>query len=213
MAIAFDAPSETFSNSIQTLNWFHTCSGSDRILWVGVMTSSTRSVSSVTYNGVALTSLTRSAGGQPVQLWYLIAPATGTNTISVSIGAPNSFVYTSGASYTGVKQSGQPDAQNTNSTSSSSVSTSVTTVADNSWVVLIARNDTDGNTNAGTNSTERTAGAAGTVQLYDSNGAVSPAGSFSMTVTNAGSYATTIAMASFSPLVSAASFIPRIIYY
>lgn len=199
MAIAFDAASESFTNSATSLTWSHTCTGSDRILWVSVMASSARNITGVTYNGVALTSLTRSAGTQPMQLWYLIAPATGANNIVVSIDGAASFIYTSAGSYTGVEQSGQPDAQATNSTTASSVTTTLTTIADNCWTILGARGATSGNTDASTNSTERAAGAAGTVQLYDSNGAVTPAGSFGMTITTAGSEAITTAMASFSP--------------
>jgi len=198
--IAFDVASEAFSNSAQTLAWSHTCSGANRRLWVAVMTLSGRSVSTVTFNGTNLTALTRSAGGQPVQLWFLDAPSTGTHSIVVSIGTPNSYIYAAAASYTGVRQTGTADSQNTQSVVGSSVSTSVTTVEDNSWVILCARNDSSGDTNASTNSTERAAGASGTVQLYDSNSPVTPAGSFSMTVTNGGSYQTTIAMASFAPV-------------
>jgi hypothetical protein len=202
MAIAFDAVSESWTNSGTSLTWSHTCSGSDRILWVSVMTLSTRTVTGVTYNGVSLTSLTRSSGSQPMQLWYLIAPATGANNIVVSINSTASFIYTSAASYTGVNQSSQPDAQNTNNTTGTSITTTLTTVADNSWSILGARNDATGITSAGTNSTQRASGSVGTVQLYDSNAPKTPAGSFSMTVTNSSSAATTTAMASFSPAVA-----------
>lgn len=211
MAIAFNAATESFTNAGQTLNFSHTTAGTDRILWVGVMTLSTRSVSGVTYNGVAMTGLTRSGGGQPVQLWYLINPATGSNTVSISIGSPNSFIYAAAASYTGAKQSGQPDSQNTNNVSGSPINTSTTVVAANSWAILVARNDTSGDTTASTGSTERAAGAIGTVQLYDSNGGLS-AGSQTMSLTSGGG-GTTTAIASFSEAVAASTFRPRIIMY
>jgi hypothetical protein len=209
MANAFDASSSDFSNSAQTRSWAHTCTGSDRFLWVGVMTLSSRSVSSVTYNGVSLTSLPRSGGAQPVQLWYLANPASGTNNIEVSIGSPNSFIYSVAASYTGVNASGQPDAQSTANSTGTSVTTTLTTVADNSWAILVARNEDSGDTDAGTNCTERVAGGA-FMQLYDSGGPITPAGSFSMTVNNGGSHSTMRAMASFSPAGGAAVATPTL---
>jgi hypothetical protein len=204
-AIAFDSGSSAFSNSATSITWAHTTAGTNRILWVGAMSLNARSISSTTYNGIDLTPLTRSPGSasaQPVQLWYLIAPATGSNNIVMTLNAGgNSFIYGAAASYTGVEQANQPDAQNTNSTTALSVTTSVTVVDLNSWVVLVARNSDSGDTNAGTNSTERVANT-GYIQMYDSNAGISP-GSFSMTVTNGGVHITTIAMASFSPALPA----------
>lgn len=202
MAIAFDASSSGFTNSGTSVTFAHTCTGSDRILFVGVMASSARTISSVTYNGVAMTNINRSAGGQPCALYYLIAPATGSNNVVVTIDS-TSFCYCAALSYTGAKQSGQPDANNTNQATTSSLATSVTSVADNCWAVLVARNDTDGNTSAGTGSTIRVGSGSGLIQMYDTNGPKTPAGSISMTVTNVVSYDTTTAMASFSPSVAA----------
>lgn len=209
MAIAFDSSSFGNSNSATSITFSHTCSGLNRILFVGVSTVSARTISSVTYNGIAMTNINRSGGSQVVALYYLIGPATGTNNIVVTIDS-TSFIYADSVSYTGVAQSGQPDAQNTSASTNTTRTTSVTTVADNCWAVLIARGVSDGDTNAGTGSTERVA-STGYIQMYDSNGPKTPAGSYSMSTTQV-NQEVTHAMASFSPFVGSA-FIPKIIQF
>jgi len=197
MAIAFDSSSfgNTGANNT-SVTWSHTCSGANRILFVGVSCPSTRTISSVTYNGVGMTNINRSSGSQTVALYYLIAPATGANNVVVTVDS-STFIYCDATSYTGVKQSSQPDANNTSSTTSTTVTTSVTTIADNCWSVLIARGESDGVTSAGTGSTSRVS-SSGYVQMYDSNGNITPAGSYSMSTTQS-SQVVTQAMASFSP--------------
>lgn len=199
MAISFDASSSGFTNSGTSVTFSHTCSGTNKILFVGVMVASSTTISSVFYGGLPMTSINRSSGGQQCALYYLLNPPGGSNNVVVTIGS-TSYCYCASLSYTGVLQTSQPDANNTNfSAATTSLTTSVTTVADNAWAVLLARNDTDGNTSAGIGSTLRVGGGSGLVQMYDSGSRKSPAGSLSMVVTNVGSYDTSSAMASFSP--------------
>lgn len=195
MAIATDAFSSVVSNSASVISGSHSCGGSNRIMWIGFSTSG--SVRGVRVEGTPATFATRSpVGGQPVYLYFRVNPLSGENSWEVETET-TTFIYADIGSYTGAKQSDQPDAVGANFLASTSVSTSVVTIADNSWAVLVARNDDDGNTDAGTGSTERIA-ATGYAQFYD-NGPKTPAGSLSMTVTNAGAFNTTTAMASFSP--------------
>jgi hypothetical protein len=68
----------------------HTCSGSNRYLIVIVHIDSSSSVTSVTYNGVSLALI--QAQNPPgsfgrTEMWGLVAPATGSNTVSVNVGA------------------------------------------------------------------------------------------------------------------------------
>jgi hypothetical protein len=199
MAIAFDAASETFSNSTSSLGWSHTCTGSDRILWVYVMhNSGAGTISSVTYNGVALTKYVEDALGQRSSLWYLIAPSTGTNTITVT-PSTTMYCYTAAASYTGVHQTSFLDGSDTSSAAQASLASSITTTQDNCWTILGARQQSTGNTDASTGCTERAAGAVGTVQLYDSNSAITPAGVYSMTTTQSATGTTGHVMAAFAP--------------
>lgn len=203
MAIAFDTSTSYFSNSGTSHSWSHTTSGTDRILWVNVMNSSGVSISSVTYNGVGMTNAVNSGASQRNTLFYLVNPASGSNTVTVTL-ASSSYCYTNSASYTGAEQSGQPDATNGQNSSTATLTTSVTTTDDNCWTVLGARQASTGNTSAGTGTTQREA-HAGYTQFYDSNAAITPAGSTSLQTTQSASGTTGHAMASFSPAPEAAA--------
>ncbi len=200
----YDTFSESFTNSGTSLTWSHTCSGTNRILWVGVMTLNTRSISGITYNGVAMTPLTRSGGPQPIQLWYLINPALGANNIIATLSGDASFLYGAGTSYFNAVQSGVPDSQNTATSIGTPLSTSTTIVNPNCWLVMAVRNDGDGLSDASTGAVERATGSAGTIQIYDSNGIVGT-GSQSMSITLAGGGTTDRAIASFQMITASNS--------
>ncbi len=82
-----NAGGATYSNSFDAGS-----TGSDRCLIVAAFcdTSSTDSVDSVTYNGVSLTEVQQITAEYPnpwivgVSLWRLVAPATGSNTLTVN---------------------------------------------------------------------------------------------------------------------------------
>lgn len=89
--VTFDAASnydgQIFASSF---SWSHTCSGNDRCLVVGVSIrgSTNGIVSSITYNGVSLTKIAHaeySDTANRIELWYLLNPATGSNTIEVTL--------------------------------------------------------------------------------------------------------------------------------
>ena len=78
----YTASSASFSNSFTVAN------NSNRILLVHVACNSTQSVSGVTYNGVAMTALfsnTYNDGSTNYSLYYLLAPTTGANTLTVNL--------------------------------------------------------------------------------------------------------------------------------
>ena len=116
--IAFDASSAGVqTTTANNISWSHTCTGSNLILWVAVTEETSDDITGVTYNSVALTALTKSGtvtGAGFSQLWYLINPATGANTVQVNRTGTTGRLTGCSASYTGAKQSGVPDAQNTN---------------------------------------------------------------------------------------------------
>lgn len=95
-----------------SFSWSHTCTGSDRGLLVGVMAwqNTSEVVSSITYNSVALSkeiSLdpgSRSGDGHFVEIWSLANPASGSNTIAVTMSASTTCV-SAGVSFTNVLQS------------------------------------------------------------------------------------------------------------
>lgn len=206
--IAYDTSVDgSLVNPGTSLTWSHTTSGSNRILWVGafgdtlIADPTCAKITGVTYNAVAMTQLpTVSPVGTPadrcVYLFYLIAPATGANNVVVS--ASSSIVIKGlSASYTGAKQSGVPDASaNNTGTSVTSITTSVTVVAANSWTILVGKNSF-GAPVAGTGSTQRQ--NANDFGIFDSNGPLA-AGSRSMQLTIGTSSNFGVVMASFAPL-------------
>lgn len=187
MAIAFDAATDLGSTlSGDTLTTAHTCTGTDRILFVGTVgKAGTDTISGVTYNGVAMTKIATAqvATRRYSTLWYLINPASGSNNVVISSSETN-VIEGLAASYTGAKQSGQPDAQNTNTAvSSSSIAVSVTSVADNCWHMMFVGNTSGGSTSsAGSGTTQRVTGSTFFVgnAMLDSNGPKTPAGSYTL---------------------------------
>lgn len=97
-----------------------------------------------------------------------------------------SWVRCLAGSYTGVAQSGQPEASHAKSqTSGTSETDSVTTITDNSWVVAFCINGVDFKINSGSITQRRTHTEGG---FGDSNGPKTPAGSFSVTFGNYSSW-------------------------
>jgi len=149
MAIAFDASSQSGGGSLDssgtTLTWSHTCTGSNRVLWAAFTYRSAGSaiqVSSATYNGVALTFISRrlvgtaGAGQTCVEQWYLTAPATGANNIVLTLSANiNSEASGLGGGYavslTGVDQTTAFDSESTATGSGTAETITITTVATN----------------------------------------------------------------------------------
>ena len=116
MTLTLDAVGPGSSGQAATLaanaaaTWSHTCTGSQRILFVGVAVSANlASLASVTYNGVAMTRIiTRQSNDQTaggVHLYGLINPASGTHTVSVTPSTTVGTDYEAGSvSYTGADQ-------------------------------------------------------------------------------------------------------------
>jgi hypothetical protein len=159
-------------------------------------------ITGVTYNGQAMTLIGKqtsneASGGRYEYLFYILAPATGTHNVVISLSG-SEVIYATVATYSGVKQT-TPDASTTNSAAgATSVTTTLTTVADNCWTFLTGR--TNQTQTAGTGCTARgTTNGDGGYNLYDSNGAVTPAGSHGMTITTASSSFYGMVMASFAP--------------
>lgn len=112
MAIDFDAWSESPRYGAgSTATWTHTLTtgGSRRLLWIFTEMFSTglSNVSSITYGGVNLTYKHRhSVGDGRFELWYLLAPPTGANTVVVTwAGSASKGRAAGGSSWTGVAQS------------------------------------------------------------------------------------------------------------
>jgi hypothetical protein len=203
MAIAFDTATDGgFIASPGPLTWSHTCSGTNRILWVGCFGNfggGSGLISGVTYAGVAMTQIATAlvSGDRWIYLFCLEGTALGANNIVVSGTAD--FMGGAAASYNSAAQAGQPDATAHSSPGPNTALTqSVTTVAANCWAILVVRSS-GGGTAAGSGTTLREFGASG-IFIGDNNGPVSAATTVNMTVTfTSGSSAAIIA--SFAPFL------------
>jgi hypothetical protein len=137
MAIAYDSSSSGTANPGTSATFSHTCSGSDRLLLVGVLTNDTTDkITGVTYNGVAMTR----GGAQAADTtgfmgfwYYLIAPATGANNVVIS-RSDSGLVGGMSDSYTGVSQTGFPDSSNKGTDPSGNFSATTTVVASDCWL-------------------------------------------------------------------------------
>jgi hypothetical protein len=94
-SITYDAASSANIASGTTLSWNHTTtSQQNKIMIVSVATNvfgAPPTVSSITYNGVALTKVPNAQTNCPAkcreELWYLLNPASGTHAITVTTSA------------------------------------------------------------------------------------------------------------------------------
>lgn len=189
MAIAFDVIGTGGAAAPATsITYSHTVTGTDPGIIVMSMIGDTNggagTVTGITYAGAALAQ-TQSWGpisNRKMDMWDRTACATGANNVVVSYG--NSvFADANSLSYTGVDQTNLEDTS-TQSNGASPRTVSVTTTADNCWLVGCASDLGTGPAGASTGTTSR--GTAGSIRLGDSNGAKTPAGSHSMAWTGTG---------------------------
>src|SRR3990167_3818009 len=138
MALALDTGTNGGNNGGGTSHTYsHTCTGSDLILFVGVGTNSSSDlISGVTYNTVAMILVDKQQGTSTnySYLYYLITPATGAHDVVVSASS-TCTIYSGAVSYTGAKQSGQPDSTNKGTETGATFTLSTTVVASNCWLI------------------------------------------------------------------------------
>lgn len=188
MALAFDTHGMNYVASGTTNTQSITPTTAD-VLIVYTMVPLARTVSGITWNGVALTSIdTQSASFFKLQAWYLKSPATGSNSLVATVDS-SSESYVGAMFYSGADLTTQPDVSaKQNNASGTTITQTVTTVADNAWLTCCTLADAGGLA-ASTGSTQR-ANQFGAFGIFDSNGAKSPAGSYSMVqTTNSGNNA------------------------
>lgn len=189
MAIAFNAlTASTGSTSAASKTFAHDPQGSDRILYVGAMTSTGGNadrVTGVTFGGVAMTRVTSRTLGSDlrVYLYQLVGPTTGSQNVVVSL-SPNSNCHAVAISYTGASQTGQPDASGTEQ-SIPTFDVDLTTNAANCWIMSFSSTSTGG-ASGGTNQ-RYTAAIIGScvVEVHDSGPFATP-GANSFQVQNGG---------------------------
>lgn len=202
MAIAFDAAKDGGNNGggSNTQTWSHTCTGSDLLLIVGITgDTSTDDITAVTYNGVACTLVGKVLGARWEYMYYLLGPATGAHTVSVTAGSSHYLIGLS-ASYTGVAQSGQPDNSATTTSASSPVAISLTTVADNCWTIATGWLFSSPVAGAGTTRRILEAAFLGGSIWESSTNPITPAGNSTLNMTWGAAQSASLVMASFKPV-------------
>jgi hypothetical protein len=158
--IAVDNVSSTNSGSANasSLTWAHTVSGSNRYLVVGVSINNENSgtVSGVTYNGQALTSLGTATNGTNarVEMWGMLAPPTGTHNVVVTLSTSQRF--TAGAvSFTGVHQTTPLGTLASNTGTSLSASVAASSASGEVVVDVVAKKNSDSTLTVGADQTQR----------------------------------------------------------
>jgi hypothetical protein len=200
MVIALDTGTNGGNTAGTSHTYAHTCTGSNLILFVSVATNSASDlISGVTYNSVAMTLVDKQQGTSTnySYLFYLINPATGANNVVVSASS-SCAIYSDAVSYTGAKQSAQPDSSGKGTSTGATLALSTTVVAANCWLVASGC-DFDGVYDTGGLITLR--GRSGASGIGDSDGVVAT-GSQSLTwTTTPTSNPTSGVIASFAPAV------------
>jgi len=185
--IAFDnAITQQTSQGTNNLTFSYTTSGTNRYLFVGcVANGSGAAITNITYAGTPMTQINSLTAvgflNETDYLFGLAAPATGIHDMVVTTNTP-STIACAASSYTGAQQTTAVEASNTaQGQSGGTAIVSVTTITDNDWLVGFAR--MDGAPTAGPNTVNR--GNSLFVDMMDTNGAQTPAGSHSMNYTGA----------------------------
>jgi hypothetical protein len=182
-SIGFDANSNTYFSAVSS-SLSHTITGSNTALLCAVSYNQNGNddLSSVTVNAIPLTRLgTVSFASARTYLYGVLAPPSGADTIIV-LNSTSKQTAVACTSYTGVAQTGLPDSSNTGSGLSTSLTVSVTTVADNAWVIGAAFADSC-TYGVGTNTYNRNpVSGHATYGLVDTNADQTPAGSYSLVI-------------------------------
>lgn len=134
--ITFDSAAGQKVSSGTTNTFSHTVASgqSNQILLVTVDAGAT--VSSVTYNGVALTQLGSKtvSGSEALSLWYLLAPAQGAHNVVITC-ASSTFIIGASTSYYNVAQTGTFGTLASNAGSGTSSTNTVTTTSSTQRVI------------------------------------------------------------------------------
>jgi len=201
MPIAFDAQAQAGNNDGSSiLTYAHTCTGSSLVLFAEVATNFPQnSVMSVTYAGNTMSSVNAkvSTATTNIELFSLLNPPTGANNIVIRTSdAGANAKYAVSTSYSGVNNINAVSSIRT--ASSSILSQSITTVTDNSWIVWAW--GTFPRQSDGANTTFRASDPNFGGAISDTGGAITPAGSTTMTTYLVGNSVSVGIQAAIAPL-------------
>lgn len=134
MAIAFDASTLLGYSGSGSKTTSHTCSGTNRLLVVEAFTGSASSTCA--YAGTSMTAVgtpETNGDGYYHHMWYLVNPASGANDVVLSTGG--SYLNGAIASYTGVKQTDQPDSTGSANGGVQVLTITMSVTGDNCWLI------------------------------------------------------------------------------
>jgi hypothetical protein len=219
MAIAFDSKttSQSAASSTSLTFAFNNVAGDFLIVYGQDASASTSTVTGIKYGGV---SMTKAVGGRSssadrmISIWYLVAPATGSNDVVVTSSTSQALRF-GAISYSGVAQSSPTDGTDTtlNQTGATTISTDITTTTDNCWMFMFAKDNAGSKTySSTTGDTIRLATDDGGHSSSDTGAAITPAGSNTMThQVNSGTVTIGAIAVAFKPATgAAAAFTPRV---
>lgn len=161
MAIALDTVG-TFSNSGTTLtpsNTFNNAAGNFMV--VGFFYSKDATLSTITYNSVAMTvadTITMTGWVYKVSFCYLSSPSTGSNTVNATLtGTSNQATILQAISYSGAATSSPVDSTATTvyTTSGTTQQITLNPTTSTGWLVGWFTNSNSGTISGGTNTTLR----------------------------------------------------------
>lgn len=190
-----------------TASIYHTCSGSDRLLVVGMNEPQSSPVVSVTYNTVPMASsviAVNSGLDIRMQIWTLLNPDIGNNEILITKGGILDDIFVGATSFNGVSQVGLPDATSTVNNSGATVTGHITTISDNCLVYAVCGRNYS---SAGTGSIKLSAftsyGAPYNMGVLTSSSVLTPPGIHNMSFNTASGQNIVVALMSFAPSASA----------
>lgn len=147
-------------------------------------------LTSASINGQAFTAIDNSTFTNSMELWGIVSPPTGAQTITMNwSGGSDSYDFYA-IQYSGTLLSSVAAAcpDKTSSNGSGTLNPTLTTTKDNSWLVAVLASLTNsGTVSAGTGTTKRVGNGGALIMegVFDSNAAETPTGSYSLQVTNA----------------------------
>lgn len=172
------------ANSVATQTWSHTVpSGNNRLLVVGLtLRDRTRTVTSLTYGGVALTKIGSSNVRYGVELWRLVGPTVGTANLVANWSGSSDMVGWSG-SFTNVNQTTPHGAiAVANNTSSFAPSVTIGSAPGELVIDTLATRGSANSTTAGAGQTLICSGALGNGGTDGRGASSSEAGAASVTM-------------------------------
>ena len=178
-----------------------TVSGTLTLGVVGVLVQTDLTITGVTWNGTAMTFISRSTNGansERVELWHIVNPSAGaTNVVISRTGSSNALIGIA-SFYNSTRQTAQPDSSTSNTQTTGTYSPTTTTVADRSTIIMMSRGISGSTFTAGASTTIRSQPSTG--QALSERANVTPAGSTAINLTCT-SQEIISAIASFAPFI------------